>query len=157
MLGMRWQPALWRELDRFQRELNQAFEGAERGRKFASTYPPVNVWEDAENLYAQAELPGIAPEQLEVVVTGGNVLSLAGERKGDEALKGTWQRRERGTGHFRREVTLPVAVDAAKVEAHFENGVLSLKLPKVPEARARRIEVRAADNALPEEGKGDKP
>jgi len=143
MIHTRWQPALWRELDRFQRELNQVFEGAERGRDFASTYPAVNVWEDAENLYAQAEVPGIAADKLEVVVTGGNVLSLAGERQFDETRKGTWHRRERGTGRFRRELILPVSVDADKVEAHFENGVLSLKLPKVPEARPRRIEVRA--------------
>lgn len=137
MLHTRWQPALWHELDRFQREMSRALQG----RGFAATYPAINLWEDGENLYAQAELPGVPADTLEVVVSEGNLLTLAGERKFDEG-KGAWHRRERGSGKFRRELTLPVPVEADKVEAHFEHGVLSLKLPKTPAARARRIEVR---------------
>jgi len=134
MLHTRWQPALWRELDRFNREM---------GRAFAATYPTVNLWEDGDNLYAQAELPGVPADKVEVVVSEGNLLTIAGERPEVEAGKGAWHRRERGTGKFRRELTLPAAVEADKVEAHFEHGVLSLKLPKAAEARARRIPVRA--------------
>jgi HSP20 family protein len=134
MLHTRWRPALWRELDRVNQEM---------GRVFAATYPAVNLWEDGENFYVQAELPGVPADKLEVVVSEQNLLTLSGERPQAEAGKGAWHRRERGAGKFRRELTLPAAVEADTVEAHFEHGVLSLKLPKAAEARARRITVRA--------------
>src|SRR5262245_62187720 len=102
MLHARWQPALWRELDRFNREMGRAFHSLE-GRVFAATYPAVNLWEDGENFYAQAELPGVPAALLEVVVGEGNLLTIAGDRPEAGVGKGTWHRRERGAGKFRRD------------------------------------------------------
>ncbi len=105
-------------------------------------YPPFNVWDDADNLYLEAELPGISLENLEITITDGNRLSLKGQRKPVEAGNMTWHRQERGFGSFSRTLTLPVLVEAERVEARFERGDLWVKLPKSPKAKPRRIEVK---------------
>ena len=108
-----------------------------------SAYPPLNVWEDADNLYAEAELPGLSLDNLEIFVAEGNQLSIQGERKAPEVPNGTWHRRERGFGKFCRAVVLPAEVQADKVEARFEHGILRLTLPKSDRAKPRRIPVKA--------------
>lgn len=106
-------------------------------------FPPLNIWEDAENLYAEAELPGLTMDDLEVIVKG-NELTLRGQRREQEQPSVTYHRRERGVGSFQRVVRLPVEIDADHVEASLRNGVLTIKLPKAPSARPRRIEVKTA-------------
>ena len=82
-------------------------------------------------------------EQLQVSVTNRNQLTLQGERLADETAKGRWHRRERGFGRFQRVLKLPTPVDADKIEATFENGVLHVVLPKAEEAKPRKIAVKA--------------
>jgi HSP20 family protein len=108
---------------------------------FAQSYPPLNVWEDDNNLYVEAELPGMQLDRLDIFIAEGNQLSIKGERQPVEAA-GNWHRRERGYGKFHRQLALPVAVDSDKVEARFEQGVLHLTLPKSPKAKPRKIEVK---------------
>ncbi len=105
-------------------------------------YPPLNVWQDADNLYAEAELPGIDMSGLEIYVTGGDQLSIKGERKPVEK-EGVWLRRERAFDKFSRVLTLPVEVDANKVQARLTNGVLTLTLPKSEAAKPKKIAVKA--------------
>lgn len=109
----------------------------------AGVFPPLNVWEDKENVYAEAELPGLKLDDLEVFVKGAE-LTLGGERKEEAAEGAGYHRRERGMGRFSRTVRLPVEVNADKVEATLSNGVLNLKLPKSEAARPRKIEVKGA-------------
>jgi HSP20 family protein len=107
------------------------------------SFPAVNMWEDGECMYAEAEIPGVPMSDIEVNVVG-NELSIKGQRKcvcGEEV---TFHRRERGIGEFSRFLTLPVAIDADKVEAVLKNGVLKIKLPKAEAARPRRIEVKTS-------------
>lgn len=109
----------------------------------AVSFPPVNLWEDDDCLYAEAELPGLKLPDLEITVTGDNELALKGKREPTAPEKVAWHRQERGSGSFERVLTLPVRVDAAKVEARLENGVLTIKLAKSETAKPRKITVRA--------------
>ncbi len=100
------------------------------------------MWEYGDHLYAEAELPGLKSEDLDVSVVGGD-LTIRGHR-GSEPQEGTsYHRRERGTGEFTRVLRLPIEVDADKVEATLTNGVLLVKLPKAESAKPKKIKVAA--------------
>ncbi len=107
-------------------------------------FPAVNVWEDEANLYAEAELPGLRMEELELLVQG-NELTIKGEGRSGAQEGVTYHRRERGSGPFSGLVRLPVEIDVEKTEAELENGVLTVKLPKAASARARKIQVKATN------------
>src|SRR5262249_16240756 len=127
--------------------MNRVFErwGEDGGRLLGLTaaYPAVNVWEDAENVYVEAELPGLDLKDLAIYVTGGNQLTIKGEPKPQVPEKGAWHRQEGARAAFSRTLTLPVSVDADKVDARFENGVLLIKLAKHESAKPRKITVKA--------------
>lgn len=150
MLATRWQPFgledVWSEMNRLHEEMNQLFGryglGESRGQ-VAPTCPALNLWQDEDNLYCEAELPGMELDELEIYLTGGNQLTIKGKREAPSHEKGTWHRRERGQGNFSRVLTLPQEVDADRIQAEFRNGVLCVTLPKREEAKPRRIEVKA--------------
>lgn len=106
-------------------------------------FPAVNLWEDAERVHVEAELPGLQLANLEVQVTGDE-LTISGERSTLAPEGAAFHRRERGAGSFSRVVHLPCAVDAEGVQAALQQGVLTVTLPKAAEARPRRIEVKVA-------------
>lgn len=150
MWNTRWQPFgfgnLWPEMNRLQTEMNRLFDrfGLEDGgRRVPSAYPTLNLWQDADNLYVEAELPGMEMNDLEIFVSGGNQLSLNGKREAPSVEKGAWHRRERGHGSFSRAISLPQEVDPNKVTAEFKDGVLCVSLPKHEGSKPRRIEVKA--------------
>lgn len=146
MVQSRWQPLFAGEFQRFHNEVNRLFHqlGGHGGGwpTLARAYPALNVWEDENNIYAEAELPGMTQDQVEIYVTEGNLFTLQGERPPVEAASMAWHRRERGAGKFSRTVTLPTNVDADKVEARLEQGVLHVTLPKAAAARPRKIAVK---------------
>jgi HSP20 family protein len=107
------------------------------------SYPPLNLWEDDNFVYTEAELPGLKLEDLEITVTGDNQLTIKGKRESKAPPKAEWHRQERAFGSFERVLTLPVSVDAAKVEARLENGVLIIKMAKSEAAKPRKITVKA--------------
>jgi HSP20 family protein len=113
----------------------------------APAYPPLNVWEDDDHLYVEAELPGLKREDIDVAVAEGDQLTIAGARKPCGPENGAWLRQECGYGRFTRTLTLPTVVDADGVEARYEAGVLTLTLPKSDAARPKRIAVKAAEPA----------
>lgn len=139
--------SLWGQLQELQKEMNSLMTrwGHDGGRwlGLSSGYPALNVWEDGEHLFVEAELPGFDLKDLEIFVTGGNQLSIKGERKPVVVEKGVWHRQERNYGKFSRTLGLPYPVDADKVDARLENGVLTVTLPKHESARPRRITVKA--------------
>jgi HSP20 family protein len=146
MFLTRWQPLLQDQFNRLQQEMNRVFDELNWDGgppAFSVAYPALNVWEDDSNVYVEAELPGMTQDQLHIYVTQGDQLTIKGERTAGEPRQGTWHRQERGFGKFQRVVTLPVPVDADKVEAKLENGVLLLTLPKAETARPRRIAVKS--------------
>jgi HSP20 family protein len=104
-------------------------------------FPAVNVWDDGEDLVAEAELPGLQNEEIDITVVGSE-LTIKGERK-DAAQEGTsFHRRERGTGAFTRVLRLPVEVDAERVQAALRDGVLTVRMPKAEAAKPRKINVQ---------------
>jgi HSP20 family protein len=133
---------LWREMDGFREEVDRLF-----GRQVLGTHgaaaPALNVWEDETAFYVEADLPDVSPDKLDITVKEGSRLTVAGERKAAEPANAVWHRQERFSGSFARELALPMPVDADKVEARFEQGVLKLTLPKSESARPRKITVKA--------------
>ena len=107
--------------------------------------PALNVWEDEDKFIAEAELPGVRNEDIEISVMGGT-LTLKGERKIQAPAEGVWHRRERVFGPFTRVVELGRPVDSEGVEASFQHGVLTVTLPKAAAAKPRRIEVRRIEH-----------
>jgi HSP20 family protein len=109
---------------------------------FQPVFPALNVWDEGEALMVEAELPGVQADNLEIL-TAGNELTIKGRRPELEDEKRTYHRRERGTGEFTRVITLPLEVDADKVDASMHSGVLTIRLPKAETARPRQITVKA--------------
>jgi HSP20 family protein len=145
----RWQPlgTVWSEINRLQDQMEQwsGRLGMNDPRQFArSVYPPLNLWEDANNLYVEAELPDLELSDLEIFVDGDNMLSIKGEHKQPEQKNGMCHRHERCHGGFSRVGELPQSVDSDKVTAELKHGVLTITLPKRQEAKARRIAVKAS-------------
>jgi HSP20 family protein len=129
---------LRQEMDR----LLSSFVGnfADGGRPWIDRgQPMINLWETEEALMAEAELPGVQQDQIDISVVG-NDLTLKVERPELEKEGVTFHRRERPSGSFVRVVQLP----ADRVEAELRNGVLTLTLPKAESARPRKISVKTA-------------
>ncbi|MHB1423379.1 MAG: Hsp20/alpha crystallin family protein [Gemmataceae bacterium] len=147
MRSSRWQFSnpVWNQLQQFQEEMNRLFDRWGNGNGFgsASAFPALNVWEDGEQVHVEAELPGLDLKNVEIYVSGGNQLTIKGERKANLPEKGVWHRQERVFGAFTRSLTLPFAVDADKVDGRLENGVLHIQLSKHESARPRKIAVKA--------------
>jgi HSP20 family protein len=95
-----------------------------------------------DDVIVKATLPGVKPEDLQLSVTG-EVLTLRGEIKQEEEVKdATYHLKERSYGSFSRSISLPAQVVADKAKAEFENGVLTLVLPKAEEVRPKSISVK---------------
>jgi HSP20 family protein len=103
-------------------------------------YPAVNIWEDGDAAHLEAELPGVRMENIEILVSG-NQLRLAVERQTSAPENVTWHRQERAAGSFSRTFTLPWDMNADKVEAKLNNGILTVLLPKAETAKPRKIKL----------------
>jgi len=144
---------LYRPLFDFRNELNQLQDhlhdvlilGRGSPRKMSPCqFLLINAWETSDGYYLEAELPGLALEDLEIYMADANTLAIKGERKRPELSGGQWHRCERAVGTFERSFILPGTVNADEIEASLKHGVLTVKLPKAPEPRPRKIEVKAA-------------
>lgn len=131
-----------------QREIDGLFRRFGR-RRTASTgagvFPPVNVYATGDGYVLTAEVPGLQPEDFEVAVENNRV-TIRGERRTQTppSAEAGLHRQERQSGVFRRMLELPVAVDSAKAEAVYRQGVLMVRLPKAPEFQPRKITVHAS-------------
>jgi HSP20 family protein len=103
--------------------------------------PDVNVYGKGDQIVVEAEIPGMKKNEIEVSVEN-HTLTLSGERKEDAEIKQRdYFRHERSGESFCRSITLPTTVDAEKIDAKYENGVLTLSIPKTQEAKAKHIEI----------------
>lgn len=138
-------PTAFGELDDMRRGMERLLDSLYRtsGQRASGVFPAVNLSEDSEAVYVRAELPGIDKDDLEITVHHGT-LTVAGERKPPVAEEGvSMHRRERGYGRFRRSITVPTQIDPEHVRADYAEGILTIAMPKAPEARPRRIEIEA--------------
>lgn len=134
-----------RELDPFRMLRTAVDRLVEESPFFAQrqAFPALNVWEDNDALYVEAELPGVTAENIEASVIGRE-LTIKGRRSMELPESVTLHRRERGTGEFTRTVTLPIDVDAQQVRATLREGIFTVTLPKSPAAKTRKIAVQSA-------------
>lgn len=132
--------------------LSQAFShtmwSAPNGRthRFDLT-PAIDVSETDGAIVVKASLPGVKAEDVDISINDG-VLTVKGERKSEEKTEGEdYYRQEILYGSFSRSVPLPSRVNHEQAEAEFNDGVLTVKLPKAEEVRPKQIKIRAGANA----------
>lgn len=148
-----WRPFL--DLARWEREMDRMMEDffGRRARPWWPErwfridereigMPPVDVFEDKDDIVVKAELPGMTKEDIEVSLTD-HTLTIKGEKKKEEEVKEeNYYRSERSYGSFVRTVELPTEVYTDKVKAAFKNGVLEVRVPKTEEAKTKEIKVK---------------
>lgn len=111
----------------------------------ATFAPTFEVKETKDQYLFKADVPGVKDGDIDVSITGDRLL-ISGKREAEVSDKGdTWYTYERTYGSFSRSFTLPTGVDVDHAKAELKDGVLSLALPKVPEAQARKISVKATE------------
>jgi HSP20 family protein len=104
--------------------------------------PAVDIYEDKDSFVVKADLPGMKKDDIDVSLEDGS-LSISGERKGEENLDhAEVVRSERFFGRFQRIVALPTPVNALQIKAHYQDGVLTVTLPKLEEAKPKQIDVQ---------------
>src|SRR5919197_2972397 len=108
---------------------------------------PLDVVERDDAFVVKAAIPGVRPEDVEVIVQGER-LTIRADCKAEEERHGdNWLMREQRSGSLQRSITLPSAVNSDQAEARIENGVLTLRLPKAQEVRPHRISVSTPSDA----------
>ena len=107
---------------------------------FTAWSPALDLYQNSENVVAVVELPGMRTEDIEISLHDGT-LTISGERKRESTGGGKAQRTERYVGTFRRSIALPTRVDADKVTATYQDGILKVTLPKAEEAKPKQIQV----------------
>ena len=142
----RWEPA--REMMTLREAMDRLFDDAftqpfsTRDGWSAST-PAVDMYQTDDEIVVRASLPGIKADEVQINVTG-DVLTLKGEVKHEEEKNDrSWHIREQRWGSFQRSVALPTNVVSDKAKAEFENGILTITLPKAEEVRPRTITINA--------------
>lgn len=141
---IRWDPFGDRS---FQRSLDRFFDEPFVRAGFGWIAPvdaslAIDMYETKDDVVVKAALPGLKPEQVQVTITG-DMLTIRGESNEENQVKEeNYVRKERRFGSFSRCVTLPSGVKADKADATFENGVLTLKIPKSEESKPKTIKVK---------------
>jgi HSP20 family protein len=114
---------------------------------------PLDVYETPQAFVVEASLPGLTADDV-TITAQGDTLTIRGEARAAEASgERTWLLRERRMSPFQRSIEFPSPIDPDRAEAHFENGVLMLSLPKAQSAQPTRIQVQAGAEA----GQGANP
>jgi len=142
----RWEPLKEFEQvsDRMRRLLDQTFGGFDWPSSFMEAggwSPPVDIEEKDDAYVVEAELPGVKRDDVNIELVG-NELMITGEVK-ERKREGTLRRRTRRMGRFEYRVTLPDHLEADKIDANLNDGVLAVRVPKSERAQRRRIEVKS--------------
>lgn len=137
-------PSVWREMERLQSDMNQLLTNMGGRLETPAGFPAMNVWAGEDEAVVTAEVPGISPDDIDLSVIG-ETLTISGERNpehlGEDVV---YHRRERGCGKFSRSIELPFRVDADRVEASFDRGILRIELPRAEADKPKRISVTSA-------------
>jgi HSP20 family protein len=137
------------EFVRIQTEMNKLFESLQELRDpgvgpdqpEGGWVPNVDICETADTLVVEAEVPGVDPASLVVKVHGGNLTLEGVKQRMRSEDEGTFHRRDRGCGPFRRAVPLSAPVNTHRAEARLDRGLLRILFPKVPNKRGEAIEI----------------
>lgn len=142
----RWDP--FHDLISLQERMNRLFDqtmarsrGEQEGMVGNSWAPAVDIYETADSVVLNAELPGLSKDDIDIQVRD-NVLTLKGERRLEKEVKQeNYLRVERAYGGFQRAFTLPASIQADKIRAVFKNGVLEVSIPKAAEVKPKQIKI----------------
>jgi HSP20 family protein len=140
-----WNPL--REMEEMERMIDEAFGRPMMWRRLPEEEyiwsPSIEMYEKENTYIVRMELPGVRPEDVEISMSG-DTLMVKGERKPPEDIKDEeYQLCEVCYGSFTRTIALPESVNADKIEANFENGILDIHLPKAEEIKPRQIKVQS--------------
>jgi HSP20 family protein len=145
----RWDP--FRDLMSIQSELNRLFGRTYGGQSDAGTavgsgsawVPALDAYETPDKIVVTLELPGIEPDDVDVTVED-STLTVSGTREFyNEVSEDNFHRVERRFGSFSRTITLPSTANAEAIDARFDKGVLTIEIPKVEEAKPKKISIKA--------------
>ena len=152
MLALRFNTSALDDMFSLERDLNAALgqTGSTLQRRSSWT-PAVEVHETEDQIRMAVELPGVNPQDVSVTVQNG-VLTLAGQKKpvlgqAEAEDKGAVHYSERWYGQFERTFTLPIAIDASRIDASYDAGILTIRLHKSEQARPRQIQISVGANA----------
>ncbi len=141
---IRWEPA--REMMTLREAMDRLFDDAftrPLTLRDGWSAPAIDMYQTDDEIVVKAALPGIKPDEVQINITG-EVLTLKGETKHEEEKKEkAWHMREQRYGSFERSVILPTDVVADKAKAEFENGILTITLPKAEEVKPKIINIKA--------------
>jgi HSP20 family protein len=153
MALIRWEPV--RELETMQNEMNRLFNtffdspnaGANGGQSPVRRWiPAMDVVETGDHFVLRADLPGMSENDVKIELED-SVLTISGERKAEhEERKEGYYRVERASGTFSRSLTLPEGVNPDAVTAHFDKGVLEVRIPKPEERKPRKVAISVSGN-----------
>ena len=142
----KWEP--FREVSRLRREMDRLWEdffgpGPRALRPWSEEWvPAVDVAEAADKVTVKAEVPGLDPKEIDISLVG-ELLTIKGEKKSErEEKKENYHLVERSYGSFSRAIRLPAAVDADKIEARYEKGVLTVTCPKKEAVKPKAITIK---------------
>ena len=140
---IRWEPA--REMMTLREAMDRLFDDAftrPLSLRDAWSVPAIDMYQTDDEIVVKAALPGIKPDEVQINVTG-EVLTLKGETKQEnETKEKAYHIREQRWGTFERSIVLPTEVVADKAKADFENGVLTITLPKAEEVKPKTISIK---------------
>ena len=141
---IRWEPA--REMMTLREAMDRLFDDAfthPLTLRDGWSAPAIDMYQTDDEIFVKAALPGFKPDEVQINITG-EVLTLKGEvKQQDEKKERAWHIREQRWGTFERSVVLPTDVVSEKAKAEFENGILTISLPKAEEVKPKIINIKA--------------
>jgi HSP20 family protein len=146
----RWEPfsgvtGLQQQINRL---FHDAFERTDQESNLTTWAPPVDIYETAQELVVKADLPEVDPQDLDIRVEN-NILTIRGERKFEKKVnEDHYLRVERAFGSFSRSLSLANTVNSEAIRADYQNGVLTLSIPKREEAKPKQIKVNVGTPAM---------
>ena len=113
-------------------------------RSHTGVFPSLNITESGDNLYVQAELPGVDPKEIDISAMADSI-TLRGERKVTPVSEEVnYHQREREFGTFKRIINLPTKINTDKISASYKNGILTVVLPKAEEVKPKQIQIKTS-------------
>jgi HSP20 family protein len=147
----RWEPfrGVTTLQDQINRLFNESFERTGDDSSLSAWAPAVDIYETEHELVVKADLPDVDPKDLDIRVEN-NILTIRGERKFEKKVnEENYLRVERSYGSFARSFTLASTVNSDAIKADYQNGVLTLTIPKREEAKPKQIKVSVGTPAMP--------
>jgi len=131
----------FRSMEMIQNEMNRLF-GITMGT-MSQDHPPMNIWAGADEVVVTAELPGMDPAEVRLMVQNDELVIEGNRKEFKPKAEDEVHRQERIFGPFKRSVTLPFRVDAEKIRAKYSDGILTVTLPRPEAEKPRKIEIAA--------------